>query len=216
MKRIQFKLSLRVVLLIAIVCAVAMVAPFWIPKYRQWEAQKFARTIVFTHSQFRLEDYPKLASFDPANGTNSIWLSYEEIPRNKLQVELTGKGVLLAGYGTNTEVIGMISQNICRNIFVEVLTNGFLDYDEHTVFLKSEKLGVPMFSFLSHDPDTFVSIHVSVPEFHVEKWVTIIEPEAKPQSWPDIVEFHLFLNLEKRLKTLSPEYEKWRQRHTFD
>ncbi len=210
MKWPKFDLSLLNVLLIAIAMAIAATAPFLISRYERRQAREFARRIVVTHSQLATEEYSKLASFDPANGINSIRLSYEGGQSDDSFLELTGKGDLIENYKDRTTVIARIPRDVCRNLFVEVLTNGFLNYDEDIITLKRKRLPVKMVQVWGHAPHS--KIRISVPELQVQKLVSIYMPELAVKDFPDIVEFHLFLDLEGKLKRLSATYEPSRER----
>ena len=55
------------------------------------------------------------------------------------------------------------------------------------------------------DDGCYNTLRLHAPAMEVEKEVKIYEPEVELRNYPDIVEFQIYLRLEKELLALVPE-----------
>lgn len=172
--------------------------------------QRIFGTNYFHHEGLFTETDAQLAAFDLASSKGSIVLSYTGgMGRGDLSIRLSSDGILTREVDGVSERITAIAPERCKTIFLESLRSGILNYSEGVIELKQDLLRPNSRIHITDSPDTNISI--SVPELAVEKLVTIYAPDIEAQNYPDIIEFRIFLRIEKEIRDLVPkDYPLWK------
>lgn len=151
----------------------------------------------------------QLAAFDPASRKGSIVLSYSGgMGMADRSIRLSSDGALTREMEGISESIATIAPERCKKIFLEALKSGILNYSEGVIELKKDLLAPASSSHVSDNPQT--GIRLSIPDLEVENLVTIYAPDIEARDYPDIIEFQIFLRLEKEILAPVPEgYPLW-------
>ena len=156
------------------------------------------------------EDDARLAAYDPLESGGSIVLSYTNCYGAPDQsFELRGDGSLTKTVNGESKLLATIPAARCRVLFHEVLGSGILNYSDAVIELKRDLQHPDRWVRSTHNPD--IGLRISVPALGVETSISACAPQDEAESYPDIVEFGIFLRLEKEILSLSPEgVELWK------
>ena len=152
------------------------------------------------------EEEARLAAFDPTRGSNTLRLSYSSWGGSRV-LTLRGDGTLVSETESGTRTLAVIDPDRCKVLFHKVLTSGLLNYSEEVIQMK-ERLDKKL---KTHGTVTevcdgsHVKISITAPEVELDKAIGIYEPEVALKNHPDIIEFRLFIDLEKEILSLVPE-----------
>jgi hypothetical protein len=180
-----------------------------------WEDRvKSMRSEIYGNNDFHTENgspeiKAKLGAYTPSRPDEVISLSYVGgMAGRDTHLSLFGNGELRMEREDRSQLLTTLSKDRCKLFFHRVLTSGVLNYSDDVVALKESLLPPDMQRGVTCNPQTH--FRISVPDFQVEKAISIYTPQIELENYPDIVEFQLIVQLEKEILELVPkDYPLW-------